>query len=264
MDNPPRTPSGISPYMVAEELRDLLKLADDPEFERCPDPAELYLLLRHVERVASRLRQPRDCSRNVLGELSVAWAKLWGYLREQADPGQWKAVTFGRDARPPYPWRFYAEVFGVASEGGAIRRYERLEAGMVREPGERRSPEVAHAHRKRAAAEERAQRAQVVFNEARFPAALPIARELLEHRGGLVMDEWAAYWLGEISATVEDRTHPAEKARFVGWLESFTRAMQGHAAESGEDVVTSEGARRALAAAVMFTAGTGRFGRVKV
>ncbi|MFJ9359413.1 hypothetical protein [Streptomyces mirabilis] len=75
----------------------------------------------------------------------------------------------------------------------------------------------------------------------------------LGRRDGLVLDSWAAYWLGELADTIDDRDDPAERARFTGWLESFVRAIHGHARERNQPSTTAEEARRALTLATEFT-----------
>ncbi|MFI2353027.1 hypothetical protein ACH492_39905 [Streptomyces sp. NPDC019443] len=114
-------------------------------------------------------------------------------------------------------------------------------------------PEVAREHEERAAAEERAERAQVLVQERRFPLAQRIGQLLLEHRDGLVMDSWSEYWLGEVAETIDNRDTATKRARFTGWVESFVRAVHGHARERNRPSTTTEEACRALALATEFT-----------
>jgi hypothetical protein len=67
-------------------------------------------------------------------------------------------------------------------EKGAYQKARRLKAEQVREPGERRTPDVAREHQERAVAEERA---LLLVQERRFPVARKIGRLLLEHRDGM-------------------------------------------------------------------------------
>lgn len=90
----------------------------------------------------------------MVGEAAVLRAKLWQYLREQADAGQLKAIEHGRAAG--MPWHHFVEALCVTSKQGAYQKAQRLKAEQVREPGERRAPEVAREHADHAAAEERA------------------------------------------------------------------------------------------------------------
>jgi hypothetical protein len=152
----------------------------------------------------------------VVGEAAVLRAKLWQYLREQADAGQFKAVEDGQAAG--VPWDHFTEALCVTSKQGAYQKARRLKADQVREPGERRTPDFAREHEERAAAEERAERALMLVQERRFPVAQRIGRLLLEHRDGIVLDHWAKYWLGEIAETIDDRDDPAKRARFTGWV----------------------------------------------
>lgn len=120
----------------------------------------------------------------------------------------------------------------MSSKQGAYQKARRLKAEQVREPGERRTPEVAREHEKRVVTEERAERALLLVQERRFPLARQIGQLLLEHRDGLVLDSWAAYWLGEIAETIDDRDDPAKRARFTGgWRASSgpSSAMPGSA-----------------------------------
>ncbi|MFI9586469.1 hypothetical protein ACIHCQ_32635 [Streptomyces sp. NPDC052236] len=251
----PKRPSlrlgAIDTAGIAERLRELHRLGDDPEFERFPDPAELFLMLRHAERMAGELKQPTECPVNVVAEAAVLRAELWQFLREQADRGQLKAIETGRSAG--VPWHHFAQALCVTSKQGAYQKARRLKAEQVRDPGERRTPEVARDHEKRVMAEERAERAQVLVQERRFPLAQRIGRLLLEHRDGMAMDSWSTYWLGELAETIDNRDDATKRARFTGWVESFVRAIQAHARERNQPATTTEGARQALALATEFT-----------
>ncbi|MFC9916740.1 hypothetical protein [Streptomyces sp. NPDC127197] len=141
----------------------------------------------------------------------------------------------------------------MTSKQGAYQKARRLKAEQVREPGQRRTPEVARDHEERAVAEDRAERALLLVQQRRFPVARHIGRLLLEHRDGIVLDSWAAYWLGEIAETIDDRDDPEKRARFTDWVESFVRAVHGHARVRNQPSATTEEARRALAPATEFT-----------
>lgn len=110
---------------IAERLRELHRVGGDPQFERFPDPAELFLVLRHAERMASELKQPGQCPVNVVGETAVLRAKLWQYLREQADSGQLKAIETGRAAG--VPWHHFSEALCVASKQGRLSEGQAVE-----------------------------------------------------------------------------------------------------------------------------------------
>ncbi|MER5345528.1 hypothetical protein ABT030_35555 [Streptomyces mirabilis] len=64
----------------------------------------------------------------------------------------------------------------MASKQGAYQEARRLKAEQVREPDERRTPEVAREHEDRAAAEQRAELTLVLVQERRFPVARRIGR----------------------------------------------------------------------------------------
>ncbi|MFD7282721.1 hypothetical protein ACFV80_38340 [Streptomyces sp. NPDC059862] len=232
-------------------LRELHELGGDPEFERFPASEELFLVLDHAQTWAGKLKQPKDSLVNVVGEAAVLRVKLWQYLREQADTGQLKAIEDGRAAG--VPWDRFTEALCVTSKQGAYQKARRLKAEQVREPGERRTPEVARDHEERAVAEERAERALLLVQERRFPVARQIGRLLLEHRDGILLDSWAAYWLGEIAEIIDDRDDPEKRARLTGWVESFVRAVHGHARQRNQPSTTTDEARRALALATEFT-----------
>lgn len=93
----------------------------------------------------------------------------------------------------------------------------------------------------------------LLVQERRFPVARRIAQLLLEHCDGIVMDGWASYWIGEIAETIDDRDSPDKRGWFTGWLESFVRAVHGHARERNQPSTTTEAARQALAMATEFT-----------
>ncbi|MFJ9909525.1 hypothetical protein ACIRVK_43090 [Streptomyces sp. NPDC101152] len=194
-------------------LRELHELGGDPALERFPASEVLYLVLEHAQTWAGKLKQPKESLVNVVSEAAVLRAKLWQYLREQADAGQLKAIEDGRAAG--VPWNHFAEALCVTSKQGAYQEARRLKAEQVREPGERRTSEVAREHQDRAVAEERAERALLLVQERRFPIARQIGRLLLEDRDGIVLDSWAAYWLGEITETIDDRDGLAKRARFT-------------------------------------------------
>ncbi|WP_328891936.1 hypothetical protein [Streptomyces sp. NBC_00316] len=248
---PPIRLGEIKTGRIVNRLRELHELGDDPELERFPASEELFLVLEHAQTWVSKLKQPKDCPVNVVGETAVLRATLWQYLREQADAGQLKAIEDGRAAG--VPWDHFAEALCVTSKQGAYQKARRLKAEQVREPGERRTPEVARQHEDRAAAEQRAEQALMLVQERRFPVARQIGQLLLEHRDGMVLDTWATYWLGEIAETLDDRDDPAKRARFTGWVESLVRAIHGHASERKQPPTTTEEARRALALATEFT-----------
>ncbi|MFE4678781.1 hypothetical protein, partial [Streptomyces sp. NPDC056723] len=212
---------------------------------------ELFLVLEHAQTWGDKLTQPENSPVNVKGEAAVLRATLWQYLREQGDAGQLKAIETGRAAG--VPWHHFTEALCVTSKQAAYQKARRLKAEDVREPGERRAPEVAREHEDRTVAEQRAERALLLVQERRFPVARQIALLLLEHRDGIVMDSWAAYWIGEIAETIDDRDSPDERGRFTGWLESFVRAVHGHARERNEPSTTNEAARQALTKATEFT-----------
>lgn len=75
-------------------------MGGDPALERFPASEALFLVLEHAQTWASKLKQPEDSLVNVVGEAAVLRAKLWQYVREQADAGQLKAIEDGR-GRPP-------------------------------------------------------------------------------------------------------------------------------------------------------------------
>lgn len=112
---------------------------------------------------------------------------------------------------------------------------------------------MAREHEERAAAEARAERAQTLVQDRRFPVAQRIARLLLHSRDGLVLDEWSSYWLEELEETIDNRNDATQRARFTGWVESFVRAIHAHAHNKGQTSTTTEGARHALALATQFT-----------
>ncbi|MEJ8632364.1 hypothetical protein [Streptomyces sp. MS2.AVA.5] len=247
---PPIRLGRIAPTTLTARLRELHELGGDPELERFPDLGELYLVLQHAQRIASGLKQPVDHPVNVRGEAALLRAKLWQYLREQADAGQLRAIEAGRQAG--VPWEHFTEALCVASKQGAYQKARRLKAEEVRVGNERRSPEVARAHEDRAVAEERAERARILTQERRFPLAQRVARQLLEHRAGLVVATWSQYWLEEISETVDDRISAGERANFTGYVESFVRSVRQLALERGTQPATTDGARQALELAVQF------------
>ncbi|MBK3569169.1 hypothetical protein [Streptomyces sp. MBT62] len=248
---PPIRLGEIKTGRIVNRLRELYELGGDPEYERFPASEELFLVLDHAQKWAGKLKQPKGCLINVVGEAAVLRAKLWQYLREQADAGQLKAIEDGRAAG--VPWNHFTEALCVTSKQGAYQKARRLKAEQVREPGEHRTPEIAREHEDCAAAEERAERALMLVQERRFPVARQVGRLLLEDRDGIVLDTWATYWLGEIAETIDDRDDPAKRARFTGWVESFVRAVHGHARQRNQPSTTTEEARRALALATEFT-----------
>ncbi|MEU9575560.1 hypothetical protein AB0D62_38190 [Streptomyces massasporeus] len=250
LKRPPIRLGEIKTGRIVNRLRELHQLGGDPAYERFPASEELFRVLEHAQTWAGKLKQPTDSLINVVGEAAVLRAKLWQYLREQADAGQLRAIEDGRAAG--VPWGHFAEALCVTSKQGAYQKARRLKAEQVREPGERRTPDVAREHEERAAAEERAERALLLVQERRFPVAQRVGRLLLEHQDGIVLDHWAKYWLGEIAETIDDRDTPVERARFTGWVEGFVRAVHDHARKRTQPSTTSEESR-ALGLATEFT-----------
>jgi hypothetical protein len=247
---PPIRLGEIGTGPIVHRLRELHQLGGDPAYERFPDTEELFLVLEHTQRWAGKLKQPQDSPVNVVGEAAVLRATLWQYVREQADAGQLKAVEDGRAAG--VPWDHFAEALCVSSKQGAYQKAQRLKAEQVREPGERRAPEVAREYAVRAAAEDRAERALILAQERRFPLAQRIGRLLLEQKDGLVLDSWAEYWLDEVAESIDNRDDAAKRARFTGWVESFVRAVHAHSHEREQPATTTDDAREALAQATEF------------
>jgi hypothetical protein len=105
---------------IVKRLRELHELGGDPAFERFPASEELYLVLDHAQTWAGKLKQPKDSLVNVVGEAAVLRAKLWQYLREQADVGQLKAIEEGRAAG--VPWTHFTEALCVTSKRAPTRR----------------------------------------------------------------------------------------------------------------------------------------------
>jgi hypothetical protein len=252
---PPEAPAdpsgGDQDRSDREPLRELHELGGNPAYERFPASDELSRVLEHAQTWAGKLTQPTDSPVNVVGEAAVLRAKLRQYLREQTDAGQLKAIEDGRATG--VPWDHFTEALCVTSEQGAYQKARRLKAEQVREPGQRRTLDVARGHEDRTAAEEQAARALMLVQDRRFPAARQIGRLLLEHRHGIVMDHWAKHGRGQIAETIDDRDDPAKRARFTGWVESFVQAVHGHARQRTQPSTTTEEARRALALATEFT-----------
>lgn len=114
------------------------------------------------------LKQQKHSLVNVVGEAAVLHAKLWQYLREQADAGQLKAIEDDRAA--DVSWHHLTEALCVTSKQGVYQKARRLKAEQVRDPGERRTPEIACEHEDCVAAEQRAERALMLVQERRSPS----------------------------------------------------------------------------------------------
>ncbi|MFG2526008.1 hypothetical protein ACGFU5_44720, partial [Streptomyces sp. NPDC048527] len=119
----PRRPAirlgDIETTALVDRLRELYKAGNDPKFEQFPASDELWLVLRHAERWAGELKvdEQRVDPKDVMGEAAVVRAKLWQYLREQADAGQLKAIESGRDVG--MPWHRFNEALCVGTKHGA-------------------------------------------------------------------------------------------------------------------------------------------------
>lgn len=99
---PPIRLGQIKTGRIVKRLREPHELGGDPALERFPASEELFLVLERAQTWAGRLKQPEDSPVNVVGEAAVVRAKLWQYVREQADAGQLKAIEDGRAAGVPW------------------------------------------------------------------------------------------------------------------------------------------------------------------
>ncbi|MFC7310850.1 hypothetical protein ACFQVC_42400 [Streptomyces monticola] len=248
----PRRPAlrlgALNATSLVIRLRELYEAGQDPQFDRFPAPEELLLVLRHTERTAHALT-PVD-GQDIEGEAAVLRAKLWQYVREQADSGQLRAIEDGRAAG--VPWHRFNEALCVTTKHGAYQKARRLKAEQLREPHEPRTPESARELEDRKIAEERTERLRVSAQERRFTLAQRIARQLLDHRDGLRVSGMAAYWLDELDATIDDRRTPLERANFTTFLESFVRTLHAARRDGAPDPTTTEPARHALTLAADF------------
>ncbi|MFG2732668.1 hypothetical protein [Streptomyces canus] len=102
-------------------------------------------MLEHAQTWAGELKQPHDSLVYVVyvvyvvGEAAVLRAKLWQYLREQADAGQLKAIEDGRAAG--LRCDHFTVALCVTSKQGAYQKARRLKAEELRDLGERHTPE---------------------------------------------------------------------------------------------------------------------------
>lgn len=237
---------------LIDQLRELHKVGSDPRLERFPDNDDLLAVLDHAERMASSLTVPEGMdAKTVLGEAAVIRAKLWQHLRELADVGQLKAIQDGRAAK--MPWESFNEALCVATSHGAQQKAQRLEAEQVRDPQERRSPSTAREHQLRKDREAAEERRRIAVALPRFLLAQRIARQLVEHRGDLILTEMGTYWLDEIAEIIDGRDSELEKSNFVQWIGSLVREFQSWSREhQGARPGTTDAANAAVALAVEF------------
>ncbi|MEU5539117.1 hypothetical protein [Streptomyces sp. NPDC020362] len=242
----------INTVALVDRLRELYQAGGDPEFERFPATDELFLVLRHAGLTAGELKvdtstvDPKD----VMGEAAVIRAKVWPYLREQADAGQLKAIEAGRAVG--MPWHRFNEALCVNTKHGAQQKAQRLKAEQVRRPDERRAPETARAHELTDAAEEVERLGRIARNLPRFPIAHPLCHQLLEHRDGLVVEGMSDWWLDGIAEVVDNRTTDLEKANLTDLLASFEREIHKLTRDRNQPATTTDEARQALTAATDF------------
>ncbi|MFF4806165.1 hypothetical protein ACFY1U_48680 [Streptomyces sp. NPDC001351] len=135
---------------------------------------------------------------------------------------------------------------------GAQQKAQRLKAEQVRRPDERRAPETARAYEPMDAADEVERSGRLAGNLPRFPIAQRLCHQLLQQRGGLVVDGMSLWWLDDIAAVVDDRTTDLEKANLTDLLESFVREIDKLARERNQPATTTVEARQALTAAADF------------
>ncbi|MFR9675885.1 hypothetical protein [Streptomyces sp. TR02-1] len=229
----------VNVHALVEELRALHRRAEDPMLERFPAPEELTSVLEHCRKVEKHLSVPAGATeRDVLGRIAVIRATLWQHLIERAEDGLLAATEFGQRSGGTR-WEDFTVPMCVTSRNGAQQKARRIRAGQVRDPHELRSPRTAREHQERDEAEQRDEERRIAADAARFDAARSVCRRLVEQRGALELEpeSMAAYWMGELAGTLDQRTSARERANLVRFLGSFVRALEeqggGRAAATG-------------------------------
>lgn len=251
---PPFRIGMVDARAVVGELRQLHEDAEDPSVERMPADDEVYGALLYAEKhLGSLSRLPPERQK----EAALKRVQLWEYLREQADAHQSRAVADARAAGAE--WAELAPVLAVKAPSAAYNKALRLKAAELTENASdggpvRRTPEaVIRAERHLARQQEAEQRAQEAARE-RHHLLVPVARGLLEHRDGLVLDEDVEYWLDEVEEVMPSCATPTQMISLNRYLDAAVRAMGKLEQRTARPVATTHQARLALSAAVEFLA----------
>jgi hypothetical protein len=244
----------IDAAAVVGELRHLHEDAEDPNVERMPADNETYGALLYAEKHASSLRRlPQEKQQ----QAALKRVQLWQYLRERAEVHQAQAVADARAAGAE--WQDLAPALAVKAASAAYNKAKRLQAAALMddvpaaEPV-RRTPEAVVETEQRLIREREAERRAQEAAQRRHHSLMPVARRLLEQRGGLVLDEDADYWLDEVAEVLSSCSTPTQMVSLSRYLSAAVRALSNAEKRLARPAATTNEARLALSAAAAFLA----------
>ncbi|MFG3023924.1 hypothetical protein ACGFZQ_36295 [Streptomyces sp. NPDC048254] len=230
-------------------LRHLHEAAEDPDVERMPADDEIYTALLYVEKHATALRR---CSAESQQEAALYRVRLWEYLRERADIHQAQAVSDARAAG--VEWAHLAPELAVAAPSAAYNKAKRLRAAALnesapRQPLLRRTPEAVLDAESRLSKERAVEQRALDAAQQRHRLLLPTAQRLVSHQDGLVLDDDAEYWLGEVEAVLPSCETPTQVMGLSRYLGATIRALRRIEQRTARPVATTPEAVAALEAA---------------
>lgn len=248
-----KAPVRIGPLDAAAivgELRHLHETAEDPAVERMPADSEIYAALVYLEKHVSALgRSSGEIQQNA----ALGRVRLWEYLRERTDVHQAQAVSDARAAG--VEWAHLAPALAVTAPSAAYNKAKRLRAAALNDGTPerlplRRTPEAVVAADARLARERAAEQRAAEAAQQRHRLILPTAQRLVSEQDGLVLDEDAEYWLGEIEAVLPSCGTPTQMMSLSRYLGAAIRALQKLERRTSRPATTTPDAAAALAAAI--------------
>ncbi|MEU4490106.1 hypothetical protein AB0H94_35420 [Streptomyces purpurascens] len=214
-----------------------------------PADDETYGALLYAEKHANSLRRlPPERQQ----EAALKRVQLWQYLRERAEIHQARAVDEARAVG--VEWRELAPALAVKAPNAAYNKAKRLQAAAFMDdvPGTepvRRTPEAVMETEQHFIRQKEAERRAQDAAQQRHHLLMPAARQLLQHRDGLVLDEDAQYWLDEVAEVLSHCSTPTQVVSLSRYLSAAVRALSNAEKRTARPAATTNEARLALSAA---------------
>ena len=214
---------------LTERLRSIHRAAEDPNEELFPDPDDPYGWLQYATRHSSALP---NIARQESGKTCILLAR---HLHPRLDAFELAAIKIARGGGAI--WDDLVDTMGVASKGSAVKRAQRLEVEMIREPDELRAPETLRERRRTEAAELEV-----------LQQTLDAARGLLAYAPDLCRDDSIDDDLAYLEALLDPKTK-TQRVALGAALREIVRDIRKLAEETGQSAGRTPQALRALESA---------------